>query len=150
MTKRIWFDMDGTIANLYAVDGWLEYLMNEDVYPYAQAETLLHFSSFARKLNQLRKLGWKIGIISWTAKNGRAEYNNAVAITKRDWLAKHLPSVTWDDIKIVPYGTNKWQACGDGILFDDEEKNRNDWKNMCAFEPSTIMEILNMITEERL
>ena len=26
MTKAIYFDMDGTIADLYAVDGWLDKL----------------------------------------------------------------------------------------------------------------------------
>ena len=55
--KEIWFDMDGTIANLYAVDGWLEYLKNEDVFPYVYANTLVNFSQLARQLNQLRKLG---------------------------------------------------------------------------------------------
>ena len=27
-------DMDGTIANLYGVENWLEYLINEDAFPY--------------------------------------------------------------------------------------------------------------------
>lgn len=29
----IWFDMDGTIADLYGVDGWLEMLIAEDPTP---------------------------------------------------------------------------------------------------------------------
>ena len=29
---RICFDMDGTIANLYGVENWLEYLIAEDVF----------------------------------------------------------------------------------------------------------------------
>lgn len=142
--KAIWFDMDGTIANLYAVNGWLEYLRAEDVFPYANAGTLVNFSHLARQLNKLRELGWKIGVISWTAKHGSDEYNAAVEVAKRAWLAKHLPSVTWDAIKVVRYGTNKWETCGGGILFDDEEGNRNTWKDK-AYSPEMIMEVLKAL-----
>ena len=30
------FDMDGTIADLYGVENWLEYLINGDAFPYAK------------------------------------------------------------------------------------------------------------------
>lgn len=33
MEKMVWFDMDGTIANLYAVEGWLEDLRAERTRP---------------------------------------------------------------------------------------------------------------------
>ena len=141
MKKMIWFDMDGTIANLYAVENWLAYLINEDVFPYAEAETMLNFSLLARNLNKLQRQGWKIGIISWTSKNGSEPYNLAVEIAKRAWLAKHLPSVEWDEIKVVRYGTNKFQTCGGGILFDDEQRNRDEWHDE-AYEPSQILNIL--------
>lgn len=141
MKKEIWFDMDGTIANLYAVEGWLDYLQREDVYPYAEAATMLNFSLLARLLNQLQAQGWKLGVISWTAKFGSEMYNLAVETTKREWLAKHLPSVQWDEIKVVRYGTNKYQTCGGGILFDDEEENRNAWGDK-AYEPQYIVDVL--------
>ena len=147
MMKEIWFDMDGTIANLYAVNGWLNYLLAEDTFPYENAETMLHFATFARMLNRLQEMGWKIGIISWTSKNGSETYNLAVEMAKRAWLAKHLPSVEWDEIKVVRYGTNKWEACGDGILFDDEEQNRTGWENGLAYEPAYIMEILKKLAK---
>lgn len=111
MTKEIWFDMDGTIANLYAVEGWLDYLKSEDVYPYANAETMMNFSLLARLINRLQAQGWKVGIISWTSKNGSEAYNLAVEVAKRAWLARHLPSVEWDEIKVVRYGTNKRVTC---------------------------------------
>lgn len=141
MKKEIWFDMDGTIANLYAVEGWLDYLINEDVFPYAKAATMLNFSLFARLLNKLQADGWKIGIISWTSKKGSEEYNLAVELAKRAWLTKHLASVEWDEIRIVRYGTNKYIECGGGILFDDEEGNREAWQDE-AYEPSQILEVL--------
>lgn len=147
MTKEIWFDMDGTIANLYGVDNWLDYLKHEDVYPYTHAETMLNFSLLARLLHALQARGWKIGIISWTAKSGSETYNLAVELAKRAWLAEHLPSVEWDEIKVVRYGTDKWQACGSGILFDDEAHNRESWENGLAYTPDCIIEILKKLAK---
>jgi hypothetical protein len=144
MTKEIWFDMDGTIANLYEVEGWLDYLMREDVFPYAHAGTLGNFSLLARLLNRLQAKGWKIGIISWTSKNGSESYNLAVEMAKRAWLARHLPSVEWDEIKVVRYCTNKRITCGGGILFDDEIGNRETWGEG-AYTPDRIIEILKTL-----
>lgn len=141
MTKAIWFDMDGTLANLYAVEGWLADIRSENVRPYAVAKPMLNFSLLARLLNRLQADGWKLGIISWTAKNGSEVYNLAVEMAKRAWLAQHLPSVEWDEIRVVRYGTDKLTATGGGILFDDEEPNRNTWGDG-AYDPQYIVEIL--------
>ena len=138
--KKIYFDMDGTIANLYGVDGWLEYLINKDTTPYRIAQPMINFSHLARLLNKLQRNGYTIGIISWTAKNSTEEYNERVTQTKRQWLAKHLPSVHFDEIHIVEYGTPK-STCGNGILFDDEEKNRTEW-NGTAYNVNNILEVL--------
>ena len=102
---KIWFDMDGTIADLYGVDGWLDYLINSDVYPYANARPLLHLSALARMLNKLQREGYEIGIISWLSKSGTDEYNKAVTDAKIKWLKKHLASVQFNAIHIVKYGT---------------------------------------------
>ena len=138
--KNIYFDMDGTIANLYGVDGWLDYLINKEITPYEIARPMVNFSYLARLLNKLQRNGYTIGIISWTAKNSTEEYNARVARAKREWLKKHLPSVRFDEIHIVEYGTPK-STCGKGILFDDEEKNRLEW-NGTAYNVNNILEVL--------
>ena len=138
--KEINFDMDGTLANLYGVENWLESLMNKDTTPYAIAKPLLNLSALARVLNRLQREGYKLNIISWLAKINDVEYNKAIAIVKVAWLAKHLPSVKWDKITIVPYGTPK-STCGNGYLFDDEEPNRNEWGDG-AYDVDNIIEIL--------
>ena len=51
--KTIWFDMDGTIANLYGVDNWLDKLIAEDATPYAEAKPLLNMSQLAKEMNRL-------------------------------------------------------------------------------------------------
>lgn len=137
------FDMDGTIADLYGVDNWLEYLINEDVYPYANAQPLLRLCTLARKLNALQRAGYDLAIVSWLSKSGSDVYNDAVTLAKLAWLKKHLPSVNWDRITIVPYGTPKQNFCETpfDILFDDEAKNRDNWTGV-AYDVQNIMEVL--------
>ena len=143
---RICFDMDGTIANLYGVEGWLENLIAEDVRPYREAEVLLNMNSLARKLNKLQKMGNEIVIISWLSKCGSENYNEAVTATKKAWLKKHLGSVKFDEINIVKYGTPKSNFCHseNDILFDDEEQNRNNWTGK-AYNVQNILETLKAI-----
>jgi hypothetical protein len=140
MKKAIYFDMDGTIANLYAVDGWLNDLVAENTRPYAQAVPMVNMSLLARRLNALQKAGYTIGIISWLSKNGTKAYGDKVAKVKKQWLKKHLASVHFDEIHIVAYGTPK-ETLGAGIIFDDEEHNRIHWGEG-AYEPKDIFTIL--------
>lgn len=141
----IYFDMDGTIADLYGVDGWLDYLLTEDTTPYREAKPLLNLNSLARILNRLQRNGYKVGIISWLSKNGNTAYNKEVTKTKEKWLKKHLGSVSFDEIHIIEYGTPKYKfATKNDILFDDEERNRNDWIGT-AFDAENIIEILKGI-----
>ena len=140
MIREICFDMDGTIADLYSVNGWLDYLIAEDVTPYAQAKVMLNMSALARQLNRLQRKGYTIKIISWLSKNGSDDYNARVTETKKAWLKKHLTSVHFDDIIIVKYGTPK-QTLGKGILFDDEIDNRQAWDGI-AYDVNNILEIL--------
>lgn len=146
MTKAIYFDMDGTIANFYGVENWLDFIINEDTTPYAIAEPLIRFSALARVLNNLQKKGWHIGIVSWLAKNGSDHYNKEVTATKVKWLETHLKSVKFDEIKIVKYGTPKSSVVEkpNGILFDDEEPNRKNWKGT-AYDERKIMEVLKAV-----
>ena len=146
MKITINFDMDGTIADLYGVENWLDYLDNEDATPYAVAAPLLHLSSLARKLNALQREGYELAIVSWLSKYGSEAYNEVVIEAKLNWLAKHLPSVHWDYINIVPYGTPKQMFCENSldILFDDEQRNRDEWTGR-AYDVQNIMEILRAI-----
>ena len=143
---KINFDMDGTIANLYGVQNWLEMLIAEDTTPYAVARPMVNMSALARRLNTLQRAGYEIGVISWLSKSGGLEYNERVTEVKRKWLAKHLPSVAWDSIVIVPYGTPKELFCdtAEDILFDDEERNRESWTGI-AYDVENILEILKGI-----
>jgi phosphoglycolate phosphatase-like HAD superfamily hydrolase len=129
MTKiAIYFDMDGTIADLYGVQGWQHSLDAHDPTPYIIAKPMQNFSALARRLNRLKAQGVTIGIISWLAKNTTAQYDAKVTAAKLEWLRKHLPSVQFDEIHIVPYGTPKASVAAlQGCLFDDNTEVRAAW-----------------------
>ena len=135
--------MDGTIADLYGVENWLDFLIASDSLPYEIAKPLIRLSALARILHRLQDEGYRVGIISWLSKNSTPEYDEKVTEAKKNWLKTHLPSVEFDEINIVPYGTakEKFAKTEKDILFDDEEKNRQNWTGE-AFGVENILEIL--------
>ena len=144
------FDMDGTIADLYGVENWLDYLIAENTFPYEMARPLVRLSHLARRLNTLQRNGYNIAVISWLSKSGTEEYNRAVTEVKIEWLRKHLPSVEWDRITIVPYGTPKEEVTkelgGFQILIDDEQRNLDNWTNGATFNAQeNIIEFLRSL-----
>ena len=86
MAKTIYFDMDGTIADLYAVENWLPKLRSADATPYEDAVPMVRMNLLARLLNRLQKEGYKLGIVSWLAKNSDNDYDEAVTRAKMSWL----------------------------------------------------------------
>lgn len=142
MTKMIWFDMDGTLANFYGVNGWLEDLIAENTRPYKIAKGI-DLARIAKQLRRLAKSGYKFGIVSWTSKGGSEKFNAEVGEAKKVWLTKHLPSVEFSKIIILPYGTPK-SIVGNGILFDDEIGNRTEWKGI-AYGVENIAEVLRTL-----
>ena len=149
MKKTIWFDMDGTIANLYGVDNWLPKLRSFDPSPYAEAEVMLNMSLLARYLNKLKAMGYRIGIISWLSKNSTKEYDKAVKKVKLKWLKVHLNSVKFNEINITSYGVPKelYMDTLDDILFDDNTLIREQWVGK-AYEPDEILSILKELIDK--
>ena len=142
---KIWFDMDGTIADLYGVDGWLDMLINKDATPYAIAKPLVNLSALARLMHKAQRNGFEICIVSALAKNSTSEYDEKVKTAKMNWLKKHLASVQFDEIKFVPYTFTKNDVnSGNDILFDDEERHLTAWTGT-AIHATKIIETLKAV-----
>ena len=145
MKQTIFFDMDGTIADLYGVENWLDYLIEKNPLPYEIAKPLVRLSTLARYLNKLQAQGFRIGIISWLSKDSNNIYDGLVTYAKIKWLEKHLASVNFNEIHIVDYGTPKELfSNGNDILFDDEENNRNNWIGT-AYDVDNIIDTLKSL-----
>ena len=140
---NIWFDMDGTIADLYADEKWKEKLTAHDPSPYINAKPLLNMQALARVLNNLSRTGHTINVISWLAIGSNEKYDNEVTNAKLDWLKKHLASVEFTAIDIVAYGTPKHEG-RNGILFDDDVRNREAW-GLGAYDVNNIIDTLKSI-----
>ena len=144
MRKIINLDMDGTWADLYSVEGWLDDLINSRTRPYEEAKPLVNLSHLARVLNRLQAAGYEINVISWTSKGSTEEYHKAVIAAKVAWIKKHIPSVKWDNLFIVHYGTPK-HTLAEGYLFDDEEKNRREWGAGAFSEKDLVKALYNLL-----
>ena len=129
MEKILVFDMDGTIADLYGVDNWLESIRAESPHPYLTAKPLYDMDSLNTLLNIFKSLGWRIVVTTWLAKNSSKEYDRLVREAKLAWLEKY--NFPYDEIHLVKYGTTKANCTrkhgGLQILIDDNEKVRNGW-----------------------
>lgn len=137
----ICFDMDGTIADLYGVDGWLESLQAENPMPYVVAHPMWDMERLASVLNKLIDQGWEVRVISWLAKDASLEYNEAVRAAKIWWLNfHHFP---YQKAHLVAYGATKANAIrnaaekGSAILIDDNAKVRKGWHMGETIDPVT-------------
>lgn len=101
-------------------------------------------------LSKLRELGWKLGIISWLAKEATNDYKKAITKAKKEWLEKWIP-LQFDELHFVQYGTRKDYVAKDkqGILFDDDEEVRNKWRGQ-AINPQeeNIIDVLKELLED--
>ena len=129
MNRTLVFDMDGTIADLYKVEGWLEMLRAENPMPYIIAEPMYDMIELVELLNELKEIGYRIAVTSWLSMNSTKEYDKMVRQAKREWLERY--QFPYDEIHLVKYGTTKANCTrrkgGHQILVDDNEKVRKGW-----------------------
>lgn len=127
--KFLVFDMDGTIADLYGIDNWLESLKAEDPTPYIKAQPFYKPEVLNTVLKDLKKQNWTIIVTTWLSKGSSKEYDRLVREAKLAWLDKH--NFPYDEVHLVKYGTTKANCTrkhkGFQILIDDNEKVRKGW-----------------------
>ena len=144
------FDMDGTIADLYAVPNWLEKLQNEDVSPYVEAKPIWNMKELNTALMLLLKEGHEIRIISWLAKDSSESYKEAVRKAKMEWLKKYNFPV--DKCHFVAYGTTKANCVRKAdlrpaVLIDDNKKVRQGWNLGETIDPTQVHDLGMLLCE---
>ena len=128
-TKTLVFDMDGTIADLYSIETWLEDLQSSNPRPYRDCNPLVNIDDLNIICDMFRMIGYKIIITTWLAKNSTKEFKKETKIAKLEWLEN--VGFKYDEIHFVQYGTTKANVTRKygkpQILIDDNEQIRKGW-----------------------
>ena len=142
----IYFDLDGTIADLYGFSGWLDCLQNEQTTPYTEAGLLVDGEQLRNFLAAGRAAGVLFGVISWGAKNASKDYQKAIRRAKIDWLKKNNLFEYFDELHVIKYGTPKNRAAKNrtGVLIDDELQRWNVEKLVDANNFHNILNVENL------
>ena len=130
--KMIVWDMDGTIADLYGVDGWLEKLRAENPLPYEIAKPLWDMKKLANIIRGLQAIGIEQRIVTWLSMDSSEEYKTETRRAKREWLEQF--DFPFDHFHGVQYGATKADSVRKflaedetAILIDDSAKVRKGW-----------------------
>lgn len=137
MTKKYyWFDMDGTIYDLYKVKDWLPRLRAEDATVYAvEGYARRGLARVMEAVKALRAEGHEAGIITWGAMNGTDDFLEATEEAKYAWAELNANELLKDGLfYCVPYGTPKHEIArrhdvnAVHVLVDDNKEVRADWR----------------------
>lgn len=141
--KMICFDMDGTIADLYSVDNWLDKLDARNPSPYREARPMWDMNELASVLLALQGVGIEIRVVTWLSKNSTEEYKNIVRNAKRDWLEEY--NFPCDHFHGVAFGSTKADSVRRylaedemAILIDDNARVREGWHLGETVDPTAI------------
>ena len=141
--KMICFDMDGTIADLYGVDGWLEMLRAENPLPYEMAEPMWDMERLVNIIRGLQDFGIEQRVVSWLSMGSSEEYKREVRQTKREWLDEF--DFPYDHFHGVQYGATKADSVRKylaedetAILIDDSFKVREGWHLGETVDPTEV------------
>ena len=128
--STIWFDLDGTLYDLYNQPSWLEMLNNENGEVYSCGNSLVNVTDFTNAVKALKKQGYKFGVITWLSRDCSRKYGNSIRYHKLKWLDKTFPNL-FDVVHIVKYGTDKskFATSENDILFDDDANVCCEWLN---------------------
>jgi len=108
MAKKIFFDMDGTIADLYNEENWLTRLQNEEKGLFRNLKPMHDKDRLTKIINVLIELGFEIEVITWTPKNVSQDYIKIVEEEKKEWIQEHFPMIK--NIHCLAYGVPKQKA----------------------------------------
>ena len=152
--KILVWDMDGTLANTYGVENWLQMLRAYDPTPYQVAKPMWDMKELARLIRLAQAKGIENRVVTWLSKESTPEYDRLVRNAKREWLeANGFP---YDHFHGVKYGATKADSVRkylgedeSAILFDDNAKVRAGWNLGMAVNPTTcdILEVLKSLVE---
>ena len=135
--KSIWFDMDGTIADLYKVEGWLTSLREKDWSVYNECAPRHNYQRINAAIEALVEQGWEVGVITWGSKGiGWSKDLDEIGEIKFNWLCEFFPTLADGHFACIPYGYSKAQYLEEmddiyavAYLVDDNKDVRENWRS---------------------
>lgn len=125
MNKVVYFDMDGTLADLYKVDNVFKKLDNLIASPYIDALPIMNNIQMLRKY---KDNGYKVIILSCLSKITTDEFDKETIVCKDKWLNKYVGKEYIDKRLYIPYTKHKEDyVCENGILVDDDDVILSNW-----------------------
>ena len=109
MSVKIYFDLDGTVFDLYGKPNWLELLESENPDAF-KGEFLpeINLTELHKVVFELWMNGVEFGVITWLPMNASPEYQTESAKAKSEWVRKNMGFVT--EFNAIPYGVPKQKA----------------------------------------
>ena len=127
--KKIYFDMDGTVYDLYGMENWLEMLRNEEKGAFTLGKSLVDMDKLKKVCMELIGIGYQIGIITWLPMGASLEYSEVCTKEKREWAEENMPYIS--EFYALEYGTPKQYAparrAAEMWLVDDSKEVREMW-----------------------
>lgn len=139
--NTIWFDMDGTIYELFQIPNWLHYIESGryaiyNVAGYARTG----IERIANAIAILQAQGWRVGVLTWADKRlaKDSERIQDIADIKHAWLRKNVKPLSDNGLFFCfEYGKDKAAFLeeqgldsydGYNILVDDNALVRDMWE----------------------
>lgn len=103
----IWFDLDGTLYELYKIPNWLERLEAKDWSVFTDGKPRKHHERIREAIKALQAKGWTVGCITWGSRGiPKGKDLQEIAEKKKEFLAKYFPELL-ENFCCLPYGDSK-------------------------------------------
>lgn len=128
---KVFFDLDGTLFDLYGKSDWLYRLENEIEGVFSSGDLMPEISKedLFEVIADLSAYGVEFNVITWLPMQASREYQETCTNEKIKWVRKNLPFI--NNIVCQPYGTPKQngilQKAYRCILIDDNAEVCETW-----------------------
>lgn len=128
MKARIYFDFDGTVADLYGMSDWKEKLDNEERGLFISCPPLVDMELLNALCEALKPYHYEFIGLTWLPKNASRSYEHDCEQEKIEWASKHFTAL--DKVKCLSYGVAKAHGAkkGKAYLIDDNAEVLAQWE----------------------
>lgn len=151
---KVYFDLDGTVYDLYNKPNWLDDLENEKPNVFTANRFMPDPVRFRKLIGDLLMLGVEFEVITWLSMQSSPEYEKVCSAEKTEWVKKYMPFV--QKVTCLSYGIPKQNAItkrsGLMYLIDDNADVCKQWetkKQRVALNVNSVYTVLDALEQIR-